>query len=557
MSRSSDLILPARAARDAWAPATAQLQLTISKAVVRHGTIIVLCIALGAAVALARGQDINFDQLNYHYYSAYAYETHRLDQDVAPGQVMHSYFCPIVYLPFYFMVRNLSPSLAGMGLGALHGLNLWLVFVIASTVARALPPPARISMTIAAVAISAASPMAISELGTSMADLLVSLPILAGVALMLRADGERGRLALTIASIALAAALMGAAASLKLTAAAPAIGLAAASAIGWRLWRHRLIAIMATGLGGVIGFVSVGGSWYLSMWRMFGNPVFPYFNTVFRSPDYPSQTALFDARYVPHSILQALSYPFLWVTTQTKTAEIPFRDIRFALLTVLAVTVLGLRVSARTGAAGTPTMAGRRLIVFFAVAFCLWLYEWSIQRYLVSLELLAGPAIVVLLQWSGCFGRVRGKTLIAMAAALAVLCIGSMQAPDWGHLGWQSDWYVVEAPAATSEPAFYVMDGEPLSYVVPALPSRPAAIEVVAWENVPSWGDTAFLRHIHALLADRRDRPAWAVASGPLSDHFKTAIARYGLKPEGRCQTTDGRPFSLTWCPLVRTSPSG
>lgn len=516
-----------------------------------HAVIIVLCIVVGALLSFTHGQDISFDQLNYHYYSAYAYVTDRLGQDVAPAQVMHSFFSPLIYLPFYFMVRHFPPPAVGMALGAVHGLNLWLVFVIARIVTRSQPPKARAIVVLAAVMISALSPMAISEFGTSMTDVVISLPVLAGVALLMNATMGEGRTIRAIAGIGLAGALLGAAASLKLTGAPFTIGLAVAALIGWGSWRHRLLAILATALGGMLGFAVAGGAWYLKMWRVFGNPVFPYFNTVFHSPDYPAAKPLFDAHFLPHGLLDAISYPFRWIQVQTVTAEVPFRDIRFALLIILGIAALAVRLMpGRLPPAYPPS--GRRLLAFFAVAFGIWLYIWSIQRYLVSLELLTGPAIVVLLQWCGLSDGARRRALMVTAAVLAVMCAVSVRSPDWGHLGWRKSWYDVNVPPPEGQRPIYFLAGEPLSYVVPALPSDAAAIGVVSWENLSTWGDTVFIRRIRDLLADPSGGPVWAVASGSPSAGFRATIAAYGLGIAGDCVTTKGRPVPLTWCRLVR-----
>ena len=53
----------------------------------------------------------------------------------------------------------------------------------------------------------------------------------------------------------------------------------------------------------------------------------------------------------------------------------------------------GIARARRGGASMQWTPAGQRLAIFFVVAFCLWMYEWSIQRYIVVLELLLGPAL--------------------------------------------------------------------------------------------------------------------------------------------------------------------
>jgi hypothetical protein len=527
---------------------------------VLHAVIIALCVAFGAGIAYSRGQDIDFDQLNYHFYSVYAFVAHRIGQDVAPAQVMHSYFSPIVYLPFYAMVQWLPPRMVGLGLGALHGLNLWLVFIIARMVTPAIPRASRIAVIIVAVVVSGASPMAMSELGTSMADLLISLPILAGIALLMQAEFRAGRAVWTIATIGLAGAFVGAAVSLKLTGASFALGLAAAALVGWTSWRPRIIALLATGLGGAIGFAACGGYWYLLMWRTFRNPVFPYYNTIFRSPDYQTAYPLFDAHYIPHSILEALRLPFFWVRTQTSTTEAPFRDIRFTLLIILGIAALAVRGALRRRASAPtlrPQPSGLRLITFMVVAFAFWMYEWSIQRYLVPLELLMGPAIVVVLQWTGFFDVVRGRALMAAGALGALVCVATVRSPDWGHIGWRQSWYEVHPPETSGEhPVYFLVQG-PLSFTVPSLKPGATAVGVVNWEDMPGWGDTVFMRRIQELVTDPRNGPFWAVTADPIPDSFISRMQVYGLKLEGECQKTKGRPWPLTWCTLVRTTPAG
>jgi hypothetical protein len=273
---------------------------------------------------------------------------------------------------------------------------------------------------------------------------------------------------------------------------------------------------------------------------------------VFRSADYPRTASLFDEHFVPHTLLQALSYPFWWVRSQSMTSEITFRDIRFAVLILMALGVLGLRLAQRRSQAGTTTPAGRRLTVLFIVAFCLWLYEWSIQRYLVSLELLTGPMALVLLQWSGRFDLARGRSLALASAAVAAMSLLTVRVPDWGHARWPRSWYAVDMPQAAAAASVFILDGEALSYAVPELPPAASVIGIINWENISSWGDTVFARRIHALLNDQPPGAIWAIAGTPaLHESFIATIAGYGLKQVGPCQTRPGRPSALTWCPLA------
>lgn len=448
------------------------------------------------------------------------------------------------------MVQGLPPYVVGMALGAVQGLNLWLVAVIAWIVTSSLHGLRRCGMVAAAVTISAASPIALSEVGTSMADVTLSLLILSGLALMLSDKTMDGRRAAS-GWLFLAGALVGGSVSLKLTSAPFCIALVAASPIGWRTYRDRLIAVTAAGAGSAAGFVAGGGGWYLTMWRMFRNPFFPYFNSIFRSPDYPSRASFFDARFVPHGLLDALAYPFRWATLQQTTTELPFRDIRFGLVIVLGILVAGLAV-ARRGRLPDGSTAWKRLVVFMAAAFCVWMCVWSIQRYIAVLELVTGPAIVVALLWSGLWRIGRGWPSLAVAASVAVACVLTVRPIDWGHIGWADRWYTINDPTRRSEHAIYFLDDAPLAYVVPELQANASAIDVVAWEDLHSMGDTVFLRRINALLADPRNDTVVAIGAAKLSEAFKRSIAAYGLEIGGPCETTQGRPSALTWCPLRR-----
>ena len=528
-----------------------------SKQILLRSVLIVLSGMLGAGFAYRLGQDINFDQLNYHAYVADAFWTNRGGRDVAPGQILHSFFSPVIYLPFYFMVRYFPPTAVGTILGAIHGLNLWLVAVITWIVTPALGWKERLPTVVAAVVISAASPMAISEVGTTFSDLLTSILVLGGLALLMRAEFQPGRAMSTSMWIVLAGAVVGAAVSLKLTNAAFAIGLFAAAMVGWRSWSERLTAIAATCAGGCLGFALCGGFWYLRMWRTFGNPFFPYYNAIFRSPDYPSATSVFDGRYLPHGLLDALSYPFRWAIGGQATAELPFRDIRFAVLVVAGLVAFGIRLAGGSDAAMRWPPGMRRLMIFFLVAFCVWMYEWSIQRYIVTLELLLGPVLILVLQEyrSGRFGQ--EFLPLCLAAILAGACVATITSPNWGHVSWGKTWYSVNVPPVVGDHPIVFLDGEPLSYLVLELPQASTAIEVIAWEDLSAIGDNEFLRRIRGLLADPKNEVIQAVAPGPLSDNFKKSIARYGLIPSGNCITTVGRPSPLTWCPLTRTAPNG
>ena len=218
------------------------------------------------------GEDANWDWQNYHEYNVWAVINGRYDIDAIPAG-FQTYFNPVVYFPWYYLRHFLPPPYGGLIMGAVHGLNLALVWRLS----RVLLGIAANGLTVAAsVLLAAFGPMTLSEVGTSFSDILTALPIVAGVTLILAAEQtQRAR------TLFLAGLLLGAAVGLKLTNVVFALGAAAALlpsarpalALGWLT------------LGGAIGSAATGGAWSLMLWREFGNPVFPLFGGLIPSPE--------------------------------------------------------------------------------------------------------------------------------------------------------------------------------------------------------------------------------------------------------------------------------
>src|SRR5229473_3874010 len=333
----------------------------------------------GAAYAWFAGEDINWDWRNYHEYNAFALINGRYGWDVAPAGIQ-TFLNPLAYVPAYLLRHHVGAPFWGILLGAIHGLNLALIYWFSRQV---LSGAASRSTLAAAVAIAAFGPMTLSEVGTSFADILTALPVIAGLGLIVSATA-RHRARHLIAGI-----LIGGAVGLKLTNMIFFLGAGASLLFAAR----PLMALSCFAIGGAIGGLATGGAWAWTLWQEFGNPVFPFYNTIFRSPEAPLE-AMADVRFMPHNLWDAAAYPFYWLIGDYRSSEGPFRDPRFAILFVLFAANAGasllykIRVFARRD---------KQFLLFFAVAYATWLFAFSIRRYAVVLELLAAPLIVLLL----------------------------------------------------------------------------------------------------------------------------------------------------------------
>jgi hypothetical protein len=501
---------------------------------------IVVCSMLaGALYTFAMGEDVNWDWQNYHEYNVWAVLNGRYGVDAIPPG-FQTYFNPIVYFPVYYL-RHYLPSPHGlMIIGAIHGLNLALICLFARLILR---EAATVAAIAAAVAIAASGPMTLSEVGTSFSDVLLALPVIGGFLLILAADRRPA------ASHLLAGLLIGAAVGLKLTDVVYATGAAAAVLASARPRR----ATVLLGLGGIVGAALTGGEWCLIAWRDTGNPIFPLFNAVFQSGEVAAIN-LMDAQFMPHGVLDALAYPSYWVVGDHRGAEHPFRDARFAVVTVLLV--LGL-LARMTRNSAILTRRDVQLVVLFAVSYLAWLGLFSIQRYAVVLELLCGPIIVLLLAR---LAASTGQTLptvspvplnalmLTVAAAIALWS----QPADWWHRPW-SDAYRPNIAGELAQPATYFILGKPLAYIAPQLPPQ-SRFYLLADIGVPIVSGGIFDQRIRAGLKA-------PLAGGLRELHMRgepdrsALLDRYALAidPTRPCVAIEGaRPGTvLESCPLI------
>jgi hypothetical protein len=504
-----------------------------------------MAIALGSLLAGAiytwfAGEDVNWDWQNYHEYNVWAVLNGRYGLDALPAG-FQTYFNPTVYFPVYYL-RHLLPLPYGlMIIGAVHGLNLLLIYFLIRVLLREAATASAIG---ASILIAAVGPMTLSEVGTSFSDILTALPILAGCILILSADGSRhGR-------YILAGLLIGAAVGLKLTNVVYALGAAAAVLATSR----PLLATICLGFGGAIGAVVTGGPWGLMLWREMGNPIFPLFNAVFQSPELVPANIM-DWQFLPRGMLDALAYPFYWLVGDNRSSEYPFRDARFAVATVLIVLGIGRGLITRTD---IFTRRDTQFLLFFAVSYATWLAMFSIQRYAIVLELLCAPLIVLLI--ARCLAGAPGSASLRVSSVRAnavmltvALAIALWSQPgDWFRRPWSNP-YNPAISKSLEQPAVYLLLDKPLAYVAPLLPPQSRFYQI-ADIALPIMPDGEFDHRIRTALKNPLPGGAWGLHTRgkPIREPL---LERYGLRVDASrsCVEIEGAwlATAIEACPLV------
>jgi hypothetical protein len=489
-------------------------------------TIVAWSVAVALILTLSRGQDFNWDQRNYHLATPRLLLLGDFWASVAPSGIQ-SFYNPAVLLVQFLLLQHLPPMLAASVIALCQA----SVFVLAGLICARIAPPdpgnRQHRAAFLGFLLCLASPMALSEVGTTFIDLLTAVPVLLAYLLLMGRATQPGMMLA-------AGLLLGVATGLKLTNAMYVIGAAGFLLSG----RPRLTAVLAISAGVLAGFLAAAGYWHLKVWQRFGNPFFPYYNNLFGSPDAPAVN-LVDARFPASSPLDIVRYPMFWLFggspkpgLLSPTSETTLHDARFALAGVgaAAAALVWRRVRRREDAG---------LLAACLIVYLVWLFQFGIHRYVVGLEVLLGAVLLAL-----CC-RIPGTKWHFAALGLAcAITLARFHVPNWGHLPWQRHWQgIAETKLRLDGPALVFITGKPTGYLAASLCCDLRVVGLSGEFDLHAGHDTSLTRQLRMAVAQassiriamQDELPPWAAET----------LASYGLRATAHCQPL--RPANVTF----------
>jgi hypothetical protein len=435
----------------------------------------IACSVLALVTNYLLGKDMAWDALNYHLYAGFSAVNNRFTQDYfAAGP--SSYINPFAYVPFYSLVRSGLPALAISSILALaHSIILWLTYELAASVCPSGNQSKRLIFGVCAVTLAFVNPVLMQQIGSSFADITTAELVLAGWVLL--AGGVRTP---SVARVTCAGLLLGVATALKATNSVHAIAAIAVLIMYSPPLRGRIRFIVCYVMCLGLGFLIVMAPWSYRLEQMFGNPVFPLLNGVFRSPEFTTEP-LRHFRFIPETFGEALWRPFAMVDpTYMVHEELRAPDPRYALLLVLAVVLLlrwlSLRIthSANSSELADSTTAERTLAALgcgFAADWVIWLSGSGNSRYFLPMASVAAVLVVALVfRLLATRPKARNYFLAAVFATQIVqLWMGA--GFRWNAALWGGQWFNVEVPEKlATEPNLYLTIGtQSNSFIAPFL----------------------------------------------------------------------------------------
>jgi hypothetical protein len=392
------------------------------------------------------GQDRNWDMFNYHLHNAYSLLHNKLQIDLAPAG-MQTYFNPVLDVTYYLLNEYLPAPVVGFFLGVVHGLNFVLLLSICRQVLPGLPAEDRnrVPLLLALAGILTAN--FLSGLGNSMGDDTTALFSLTSLLLLLKNWHRLGNWSCRSAGILLlGGVVVGLGMGLKLTNVIYAVSLCASLLLFPASLPARIRLAFFFGIGVLFGLSTTGGYWLWTIWRVFGNPFFPQFSSLFPNA-LVSAGVIADTSWLPKNALETALWPFIFSLNSKRVGQATLHQVIWPVLYILVwawAVVVGIRRLRRSAPGVTLDPRARYVIAFVAFGYLLWMMVFSIYRYIVSIELLAPLVTFVVL--TQLFAYLTARRVAAWTLGITTVVVMAGGVETWGHEPWASRAFRADVP---------------------------------------------------------------------------------------------------------------
>jgi hypothetical protein len=506
--------------------------------------------------AISLGKELHWDLANYHYYGPYAFLNHRWTIDYWPPSNLPLYLNPMIDLLPYFFIQHLKPIWVTFSLGAIHGINVWLLYLICY---RMLPIYKRmftpcIALILAMIGIY--GPVSFSEMGSFMGDNLVSIFILTAILFQIKLlQALNQAKALSYNYLFISGFSLGVGVGLKFTAGLFIIGFVLSMLILPLPIKTKFKLIMGWSLAVLVGQLVTSGYWMMFLWQHYQNPFFPFFNAIFKSPDFLPINFI-DLRFMPKSIAEQLFFPF-YFSWRGQVTDGLFTDFRFAILYLCLVAALGKRLWQRTALASFKAdLSWLWLMSFFVCSYIIWQIFSSNFRYIVTLEMLTPLLIYQLIFYIFNSVIIREAMLTGLAYVLIFCMIPMGNSRSIKYVGNYFNItlpaFVQHVPRATVLIAFsnftLTARPRPLSYLIPSFPANWRFI------GVPFNGATQYILPDKVKLLLYSTAEIYLLTWADTMPSFFIAAQELGYRKNGECESivSDRDPYGILICPMVK-----
>ncbi len=401
------------------------------------------------------GSDYNWDLLNYHLNNP----TNEQPLVLHPAGIQS--FFPTLLDRILLPIHTYVPSPVGGLIMLLPFLANYLIIrhlFIGNLFHKNLMFPNSLSL------VSIMPSMALSQINNSMGDLVVTPFALFSVYFILIGIERKDLKTFFVSGFCFGLLI-----SLKLSF---AYFIATAGLLMLVLWILRKIslAIFSVWLVGILtSYIPLSISHSLRLFREFNNPYFPFFNAIFKSPNF-DEVNIRDDRFGIKGVWDYLKIPIdLASNVNAGTAELTFRDPR--LLLFLIMLIIGILSLSWNGMNARNIIKIDQLgfLTFFLVsAYLIWGKYVGISRYLIPVEIMGLVCSMAFLSRQFTYLRLERVLLPLLTIVLLIGTSMTTSSVNWGHSSKSSKTIPFTKNAytlSTNPNAAYLVADAPLAFM--------------------------------------------------------------------------------------------
>lgn len=350
-----------------------------------------LFLTAGGLISAALKFELTYDLLLYHHYNGFAFLNDRLTTDIAPASVA-TYYNPLLDAVLYLLndfCKNdttLYCFIAGLPFGFLMFIlfKISLLFFDFKTIKG--------KCCCAACLIVGATGVATwFQIGTCSHEIFLAVLTLCSLYLLLKYP--------ELKTVYLPAGfLLGAAAGFKLTAAIYCVSTGITLLLSYKSLKRPFVFLSLFIFGGLLGYLTVNGFWAIVLWRNFENPVFPFWNKIFKSPYYLNQNYVDTLHLDGLRWHQLVFLPFFLIIHPFSSAVGALQeltDFRLAVLFIIGIVFLPFLILRKIV---LPSLMKKTALWLF-VSYLIWLSVSANLRFIIPIE--AVGAVVLAFAFAG------------------------------------------------------------------------------------------------------------------------------------------------------------
>jgi len=501
------------------------------------------------------GQDVGWDQGNYHLSSVYAWLHGKPWPDYAVSQ-QQSWFNPLPGLPAYLIVTGLGAKAAAIALAVLPVLNaaaLWALvrrFVFPGRSKRAAV------LALACTFVGVTGTIHLAVVATTMVEAWMPSLVLCAFYAMTAAINQQRKV--QVRNLALAGLLLGLAVGLKPTNAPFVVGAVLALAIFRRRVSDGLAPLAAFASGGILGVMAGGAWWMIPLWAVYGDPAFPMLSRAGNA--WIGVDALSHEGFSRHHVWQLLVDPFLLAIgdhSRQLSTVMPVRDARYLIGFYSSLGLVANRLRLWRAGVDVKDCAPEFLGTVFLTSYVSWAVIFNVDRYAIPLELLAPAMPALLATRLGWLKTRKAAGYFLVFLAVVVLASRPIRTAR-AHLA--SDWFNLSIPSGLAAPGtLYVMTGWGDIAWLTLFEDRlgPGSSYVRVAGNLRIDRDRALGQRIAGVIQSHTG-PIRSLTKSDEMGALGADLAGFGLEPDpGKCLTMTSQRGEIVSCAVIRHAARG